>query len=95
MSPLIGKKIHCLIILIVLQSDDAQKTKKVAELSCPGISSESSFDMILRHAADLSTAGRNLDALLCFTRSKAMAKTEEQRSVATFNIAVVQKDLGR
>ena len=83
-----------LIFLTSLHSKEAKKSKRIAVSSCPGVSSESDFDSAISFAADLSATGRHSEALSCFEWSRSVARTKEQRSVATFNVAVVQKDLG-
>jgi hypothetical protein len=75
----------------------AGKKKKTDQTMCPGISPSqyTSFNLVLQHAADLSSAQRHADALACFSKAVAVAQTDEERQISLFNLAVVQKDLLR
>ena len=85
------------LVVIMLQFADPAKKKRKSHPSCPGlpVSGKNTFEDVLHYAAGLSSAKRHMDAHLCFENAIANAATEQDRNIARFNLAVVQKDMQR
>ncbi len=88
---------NTLILLLVLHTIPAKKSKRMKSAQCPGMPSSRklTFDDVLSYAADISAAHRSLEAQECFSLAVALAADDKDRNIALYNLAVVQMDLRR
>ena len=96
-NDIVKRWVRIFFIAVLALSVSSFKKQKEPKSSCPGIKSSSSlaFDDVIQHAADLASARREKDAHDCFSLAASIANNDEERNVAYFNLAVIQKELQR